>query len=161
VIVVSDTSPIINLAAVGEMGLFQRLYGTIVIPQAVYDEVVIAGHGQPGATEVATSAWIETRAVADASAVSRLRGSLDVGEADAIALAAELAAGLLLMDERKGRAAAAALEIPAIGLLGVLVAAKRAGQLPTVRPVLDALRTTAGFWVSDALRARVLAAVGE
>ena len=52
-IIISDTSPIINLAAIGQLSLLPRLYGTVVIPQAVYNEIVIEGTGQTGSTEVA------------------------------------------------------------------------------------------------------------
>ena len=58
-IVVSNTSPIINLAAIGQLGLLQHLYSTIAIPQAVYHEIVVKGHGQAGATEIEASKWFE------------------------------------------------------------------------------------------------------
>ena len=51
-IIISDTSPIINLAVIGQLDLLQKLYGRVVIPQAVYEEIVIEGVGQAGATEV-------------------------------------------------------------------------------------------------------------
>ncbi len=57
-IIISDTSPIINLAAVGQLDLLRQLYGHIIIPQAIYDEIVVAGTGQPGAHEVKAAGWI-------------------------------------------------------------------------------------------------------
>ncbi|MGI0488442.1 DUF3368 domain-containing protein [Pantanalinema rosaneae CENA516] len=105
-IVVSDTSPITNLAAIGELDLLQGLYTCIVIPAAVYDEMVNVGKPVPGAMEVQTLPWIETQTVTDQQQVFTIQKSqenIDFGEAEAISLALELKADLLLMDERRGR----------------------------------------------------------
>ena len=160
-IVVSNTSPITNLVAVGQLDLLRQLYEKVLIPQAVYRELTSGGSTQPGATEVQTLEWIETRAVANRALVTALQMELDEGEAEAIALAKELAADLLLLDERRGRVVAAHLDLRLIGLLGVLIEAKHKGCLPLVKPVLDDLVAKAGFWVSQQLYARVLQAAGE
>ena len=128
-IVVSNTSPIINLAAIGQLDLLRRLYGKVVIPQTVHEEITRAGVEQPGSTDVETQAWIETRPVADQALVASLRLELDEGEAAAIALAVELSADLILLDERKGRRIAARLGLHPVGLLGVLIEAKHAGVI--------------------------------
>jgi predicted nucleic acid-binding protein len=160
-IVVSNTSPIVNLAAVGQLDLLLQLYGKVLIPSAVFHEIAVVGAGQPGATEVQTSSWIETRPVANQSLVAALRIDLDEGEAEAIALAVEVRADLLLLDERRGRAVAARLGIKFIGLLGVLMEAKHQGLIRAVKPVLDDLIARAGFWVSGPLYAQVLQTAGE
>jgi predicted nucleic acid-binding protein len=160
-IVVSNASPIVNLAAVGQLGLLRQLYGQVLIPQAVHKEIVIAGRGRPGATEVETFDWIETRRVTDWIVVASLQLELDEGEAEAIALAAELKADLLLLDERKGRVVASRLGLKFVGLLGVLVEAKHKGLILAVRPVLDNLISKAGFWISRDLYEHVLQAAGE
>jgi predicted nucleic acid-binding protein len=95
------------------------------------------------------------------TSVTVLQMELDVGEAEAIALAKELAADLLLMDGRRGRDIAARLGLRVIGLLGVLIEAKHRGMIPAVKPILDDLKAKAGFWVSQQLYARVLQAAGE
>ena len=64
-IVISNTSPVVNLAAIGQLELLRQLYGRVIIPQAVYEEIVIVGAGQPGAVEVEASDWIEVRQIAD------------------------------------------------------------------------------------------------
>jgi len=161
VIVVSNTSPITNLAAVEQLDLLRQLYGTVLIPQAVYGELIAGGGGQPGAREVQTLEWIETRAVTDHALVTALQIELDNGEAEAIALTKELAADLLLLDERRGRAVAARLDLRFVGLLGVLIEAKQKGTIPAVKPVLDDLMAKAGFWISQRLYVRVLQAAGE
>lgn len=160
-IVVSDASPILNLAAVGHLRLLQQLYGKVAVPQAVYCEVVVAGEGQPGAAEVKAAGWVETLEVSNETVVASLRLEVDQGEAEAIALAIELQADLLLLDERRGRAIAPRLGIGFVGLLGILIEAKHRGLVATVRPVLDDLVTKAGFWMTPTLYNRVLEAAGE
>ena len=160
-IVVSNTSPIINLAIVGQLNLLQALYGKVVIPQAVYDEIVIEGARQAGAEEVDKLDWIEVKQVANRPMVTSLEADLDIGEAEAIVLAVELNADLLLIDERKGRAIAHRLGINHIGLLGILVKAKHDGLISAVGPVMDSLMTKAGFWLSDELYKHILQVAGE
>ena len=160
-IVVSNTSPLVNLAAVGQLDLLQRLYDKVVIPQSVHDEIVIAGAGQLGAIEVATFDWIETRQVADRNLVASLQLELDDGEAEAIALAVELKADLILLDERKGRVIAARLGLRFIGLLGMLVEAKHRGLISAVRPIMNDLIGKAGFWIGQELYDYILQVAEE
>lgn len=160
--VVSNTSPIINLAAIGHLDLLRELYGTLTIPDAVYDEIVVRGRGQPGADEVQQFSWFVRQSVSNRALVVQLMGSgLDVGEADAIVLALETNAPLLLMDEKLGRAAATRVGIRVIGLRGVLIEAKRRGRVAEVRPLLDALRAGPGFYIAPALYSQVLRQAGE
>lgn len=72
-IIVSDTSPIINLATVGQLELLHHLYSTISIPHAVYHEVAIRGHEQAGATEVQTWRWFKRHQVRDVALVRHLK----------------------------------------------------------------------------------------
>lgn len=160
-IVVSNASPIVNLAAVGRLELLRQLYGKVVIPQAVHHEIVVVGAGQPGAAEVEASDWVEFCRVTDRTMVTSLQLEVDEGEAEAIALAAELEADLLLLDERRGRIVASRLGLKFIGLLGVLIEAKHRGLVPAIKPLLDDLIGKAGFWVTRGLYDRVLRAVGE
>lgn len=160
--VVSNTSPIINLAAIGHLDLLRELYGTLTIPDAVYDEIVVRGRGQPGADEVQQFSWFVRQSVSNRALVVQLMGSgLDVGEAEAIVLALETYAPLLLMDEKLGRAAATRVGIRVIGLRGVLIEAKRRGRVAEVRPLLDALRAGPGFYIAPALYSQVLRQAGE
>ena len=159
--VVSNASPLINLARVGKLDLLRQLYGELFIPEAVWHEVVIEGVGQPGADEVEAAIWIKTRSVTNTPLVSALRQELDAGEAEAIVLALETEAKMLLMDERVGREVARHLGLRFTGLIGVLVEAKHNGVLSAVKPHLDALRNVAGFRIRDVLYARVLEDEGE
>ncbi|BAY44256.1 hypothetical protein SAMD00079811_18520 [Scytonema sp. HK-05] len=163
-IVVSDTSPITNLAAIGQLDLLQQLYGSIVIPLAVYNEMVAVGKVVPGAVEVQTLSWIQTQTVADAQKVMDIQtnqGNIDLGEAEAIILALELRADLLLMDERRGRALAMNYGLSVTGLLGVLLQAKRNSFIPSVKSVLNQLIEQADFRVSSQLYEAILQAADE
>lgn len=160
-IVVSNTSPITNLAAISQLALLQQLYGTIVIPQAVYDEMASVGRVVAGSVEVQTKSWIQAQQVANKALVTALQLELDRGEAEAIALAIELKADLLLLDERRGRTVASRFGLKFTGILGVLIEAKHKGVISAVKPVLDSLILTAGFWITDSLYQRVLQTAGE
>jgi len=155
-IVVSNTSPLINLAWIGCLNLLNDLFQRILIPQAVWDETVGVGQGRPGAPETAAAAWIERCQVKNTNLVLALRQDLDAGEAEAIALAVERSAALLIMDERLGRETVERFGIRPIGTIGVLVAVKRSGLIPHIRPHLDTLRSEAGFYIADTLYRHVL-----
>lgn len=159
--VVSNTSPIINLSCIGHLELLHQLYGDIVIPRAVYNEITRSGAEEPGATEVQQLEWINVHEVANRPLVDALKLEVDAGEAEAIACALELRADLLLLDEHLGRVVAQRLGLKFVGLLGVLIEARQKEFIGGVKPILDDLMLKAGFWVSNALYARVLEAVGE
>jgi uncharacterized protein len=159
-IVVSDASPIISLAAAGQLELLRLLYEEVSIPEAVHQEISAAGPGQPGVEEL-QAAWIKTKAVKNRPLVRALEGELDQGEAEAIALAVELDADVVLVDERRGRVVALRLGLNVLGVMAVLLEAKQKGFLPQIRPVLDDLLTKAGFRISQRLYAHVIQMAGE
>ena len=160
-IIVSDTSPINNLAAIDALYLLQALYETVIIPEAVYRELTDPAFPVAGATEVQTFVWIQTRSLTDFTLLNALSNELDRGEAEAIALAIELAADQVLIDERRGRLVAARLKLRYTGILGILVEAKSQKVIPAVKPLLDALMTQAGFWIAAPLYNSVLRLVDE
>ena len=154
--IVSNASPLVNLARIGKLDLLCELYGKLLIPEAVWREVVVDGAGQPGADEVEGADWIERRAAKNKQLVQVLLQELDAGEAEAIALALEAGADLLLMDEHLGRETAHHLKLSPIGLVSVLIAAKHKGLISAIKPCVDALRDLAGFHIKDVLYTRVL-----
>jgi predicted nucleic acid-binding protein len=160
-IVVSDTSVLINLAWLDKLPLLNKLYGDLLIPSAVWHEVVEKGVRKPGADKVKTADWIEVREVVNTALVRALRQDLDAGEAEAIALAVEMDADLLLMDERLGRATAQHFGLRYIGLIGVLMMARQRKLITEIKPDLDRLRQVAGFYISESLYKRVLKDVAE
>ena len=97
--VVSNTSPITNLAAIDQLHLLREIYDTILIPQAVYNELTVLDQPVPGTAEVQIFGWINVRQVSDRIQVANLRQVVDAGESEAITLALELSAKRLLIDE--------------------------------------------------------------
>lgn len=104
-IIVSDTSPIANLIVVNYIHLLPQLFGTIVIPDVVHQELLANGIDHPVTQTVQTATWLKVRSVADQQKVLVLENkcNLDPGEANAIVLALELQATQILIDERLGR----------------------------------------------------------
>ena len=158
--IISDTSPIVSLAMINRADLLARIYHAVFIAPAVYNEI-IAGVGHAGAEEVVGWDWIKVHRVSQTEVFRVLRVNLDDGEAESIALALELAPQELLLDERKARRMALKLDLPVAGTLDVLMAAKRAGLIPTVRPVIDDLLQHAHFRVSRSLYHKLLSSANE
>jgi uncharacterized protein len=154
--VVSDSSALINLARIGKLELMRDLYGEVRIPEAVWQEAVVKGEGQAGASEIKSAPWIKAQSVKNTELVKALQQELDAGESEAIALALETQAELLLMDERLGRDTARHLGLPFTGLIGLLVEAKRKGLIANIKSEVDALRNVAGFRITDSLYRQIL-----
>lgn len=159
--IVSDTSPITNLAAIAQLNLLQQIYGAIVIPQAVYDELTKVGDPVPGTLEVQTLSWISVHSVHNQEQVTKFWQTIDLGEAEAIALALELEADRLLIDDAAGRAIALGVGLKITGVLGVLLIAKQRGFISAVQPLMDEVMERAGFRVGDLLYQSVLRTAGE
>ncbi|MEH1778566.1 MAG: DUF3368 domain-containing protein [Nostoc sp.] len=147
-IVVSNTSPISNLAAIGQLALLQQLYGQVIIPSAVYQEILDSGATDPGTLAIKALNWIQTIPVTNLVLLQTLQINLDPGEAEAIALAVELNADRLIIDERRGRNEAIQAGLRITGLLGILLAAKQQGFVPQVQQILDDLIAN-GFWIRE------------
>jgi uncharacterized protein len=161
VIVVSNTSPIMNLSVVGHLPVLERLYGKVLIPDAVSSELLAIASNTDGLSEFQSYLWIEKHNLRNRLLAESLRLELDNGEAEAIALAVESGAGLLLIDERRGRNVAARFGLKYVGLLGILVEAKHRGIIHSLKPVVDNLISKAGFWIKDSLYLEVLRTAGE
>jgi predicted nucleic acid-binding protein len=159
--IVSNTSPILNLAAIGEIALLQSLCGQILVPSAVDQEIRRLQVSRSRFAGVSLPAFATVLSVQNAPLSEALKLQLHPGEAEAIALAVEQRATRLLVDEHHARLVAARLGVPTLGCLGNLLDAKRRGLIPAIRPLLEKLETQAGFWVGKALRAQILAAGSE
>jgi predicted nucleic acid-binding protein len=159
-LVVSNSGPLITLATIGRLDLLKSLFVRIAVPQAVYEEVVIQGQGEPGSKEVAEAEWIHTVPVQDRLAVNLLQESLDMGESEAIVLGQELNARYILLDDALARRKADLIGLSVVGTLGVLLMARKAGLVPAVKPILDDLMQT-DFRMSERVREVVLAKSGE
>lgn len=160
-IVVSNTSPIINLATISQLSILEQLYTKLIIAQAVYDEIVVIGKGLPGSAEVQSGIWISKERVKNQALVNALKLELDPGEAETLALALEIGADLVLLDEKSGRQVAARFNLKIIGIIGILVEAKKNNLISDVKTQMDNLISKAGFWISLKLYNQVLQVAGE
>jgi len=159
---VANSSILIALSTIGRLGLLSRRFPEgILIPQAVWREVVETGKGQPGAAEVASTSWITVDAVKDENLASLLLTELDKGEAEAIVLCREQHPEAVLLDEKDARRVARRLGLPVLGTVGVLIWGKRAGLVANLQEQLDALQTQGKFRLSRSVYEGALRAAGE
>ena len=168
-IYVCDSSPLIFLTKIGKLNLLQLIFNKVYVPEAVFKEVTEGKSGKydpgiAGAKAVKNAGWIEVRKVSSRKLVETLLKTIDIGESEAIILAQEMGAQLLIMDERKGRAVANSYNIKTTGTLGLLIKAKEKKLLKKIRPaVLDLifLQGTHKFRISTDLIVEVLKIAGE
>jgi uncharacterized protein len=159
--IVSNTSPILNLAAIGQASLLENLFGKLSVPSAVANEIHRLQGADTRFSKVILPAFVTVVPVSNSTLSTALALQLHAGEAEALALAIEQKATRLLLDEHLARSIAARFGIPTMGCLGILLEAKSRGIISEIRPILDDLQTEAGFWVGQALRARALQLAGE
>ena len=159
-IVVSDSSPLIHLSQIGRLNLLKDLFHELLIPPAVYHEVVIEGGGRPGSEEVREASWIRVVEIRDKHLKRLLQFLLDEGESEVIVLALEVKASLVLLDDREARLQAKRLGLRVTGTLGVLLRAKKLRLIESLREELDKLKKT-GFRISRSLEEEILNAAGE
>ena len=160
-IVVSDTSPISNLFVIGKLELLRDVYQQIIVPQAVFNELMKLQAFGYDVRQIGDLDWVAVRQLINLKQVLLLQMSLDAGESEAIVLSQEIHADLLLIDERAGAKKAKELGLKTIGLLGVLVKAKELNLITSLKPILHDLETKAGFWLSAKLKKEVLDYIGE
>ena len=161
--VISDASPLICLTHLERFALLREIYQSVLIPPAVWTEVGERGaqrvEGRTRAAAVAEG-WISREAPRETTLAHAEMAKLGAGEREAIQLAFERRATLLI-DDAQGRAVALRLGIALSGTLGVLAEAKRRGLIPLVRPEVDRLLAETNFRVSEAIRRHVLKLAGE
>ena len=160
--IVTNSTPLIELSKINQVELLQEMYGSILIPEEVYIEVVVDGTGKPGAAEIKAAEWIHCQSVTDKNQVMRLHNlpSLHLGECATIVLAQEINADLVILDASAARQEAIARGLPVIGTVGVLLTAKTQCVIPAVKPILDNLRAQ-GTRISQTLYSQVLVKAGE
>jgi uncharacterized protein len=133
--VVSNASPLITLARLGHLDLLRKLYDAVYISTEVYNEVVVAGAGMPGAAAVSTADWIHVTPVTNADDLAKTTAKigLGAGEVSAVFLAKELHAEITLMDEWKGRRLASEEGLAVVGCIAILEELYRRGEIKDLR----------------------------
>lgn len=140
--------------------MIPSLYGEVYIPPAVASELAVpVSHLPP--MMVDRMPFLRVQSPTNREQVQKLQDALNAGEAEAIALAVEVRADALLIDEAKGRRLAIELGVRPIGLLGVLSLAKTRGFVPAIRPMIEQLRQRISFRIDPRLLDRVLKDAGE
>jgi uncharacterized protein len=159
-IVVSDTSPIRALHHLHLLNLLEAIYGKVYLPDAVAQELRRPSRRFP-AFEAQECQFILIESPRDQGRVRALEEDLDDGEASALVLALERSADYVLIDEREGRRIARSLGLTVVGVLGVLLEAKRRKLIPTMRPLVERLQVELDFRLTSKLVAEVLKQAGE
>ncbi len=145
--VVADSACLIALERIDSLDILPALFGEVLIPPAVDREFGVG------------CSWLQIHSPADRRVIDSLKLLVDDGEAEAIALASERAA-VVILDDRQARRVAQDMGLRILGTLGCVLKAKQAGVIPAVGPTLDALERK-GFYLTEDLKAETLRLAGE
>ena len=156
--VVSNTTPLISLLKLNHLEILQELYTHVHIPMAVFNEIEL-GKKKGYYKDLSEIDWISIVEIQDSLAVKYFL-DLDDGEAEAIVLATELKADLILLDEKLGRFHAKHVGLKVTGTIGVLMRAKEKGLVAKLKPLLDEL-TDKEVWISEKLKQDILKPVNS
>ncbi|MBN1339705.1 MAG: DUF3368 domain-containing protein [Bacteroidales bacterium] len=156
--VVSNTTPIISLLKISRLDILRELYSEISIPTAVFHEIE-AGKSKNYYQDLSRLNWIHIIEIQHKQALKYFL-DLDAGESEAIVLAGEMEAGLLLIDEKFGRFHAKHAGLRVTGTIGVLIKARKQNLVKALRPLLNELKRK-GVWINDSLISEILKEVGE
>lgn len=161
--VVSNTSPLLGLAAIEQLHLLRQQFGEILIPPAVLQELKLDTDftGTHFLRQAIDTGWLRVEAISNAALVQSLRIDLDWGESEAIALSIEQGIMTIVMDERDGRTRAKAMGLSPIGVVGILLRAKKSNEIASISNALNALRESAGFFISKTFQDEILREAGE
>ncbi len=148
-----NATPLIALALIDRLHILTEMFDEIIVPAAVYDEVVLQGAGKPGANKIASRNWTIKRPEIQPGVDLRLFG-LDAGETEVLLLARQLQPDWVIIDERLARRVALALGLPLKGTLGLLLSAVQTGLVDQEDAIADVQRLTRnGIRISASLQA--------
>ncbi len=153
-LVVSDTSPLLNLSLIGRLDLLESQFSGLAVPEQVWSELTAGEEGLDSLRELKENGFLQTVEVDRSDLFVELFQNLDSGETAAVCYAIEQDANLVLLDEKEGRKAARRHDLDVTGVVGILLKAAKTEGIDLERE-LDALRE-AGFWIADDLYAKAL-----
>ncbi len=160
-IVISDTTCLSALVRIGELDLLKRLFHEVIIPLKVHEELLALSSFGVDVSIFSTLDWIKIQQPVASPLLNELLAVLDPGESYANALAIELKADWLIVDDLDARHIAAQLNINITGVGGVFIQAKDTGIITEVKPYLDLIMEKAGFRLSSTLYSRILQLADE
>ncbi len=149
--VISNSSSLIALSEIGKLNLLSKIFGEVIIPNAVEKEVY---------REKLPPKWIKVSSVTQQLASRILESGLGPGESEAICLSKEIDADILILDDLNARRVAEKLEINITGTLGILLLAKEKKLIKSIKPLMEELMK-GGFRISDELYENMLDLAGE
>ena len=153
-LVVSDTSPLLNLALIGRLDLLRAQFEVVTIPEHVWSELAAGDDGLDDLRSIRKEGFLNVVPVEQSDLFVEFRSALDVGEAATLAYAIESDADLVLLDERDARKVARRHDLSITGVIGILLRATNKGRID-LEAELDALRSE-GFWIADELYEKIL-----
>jgi len=153
--VVSNTSPLLNLALIDRLDLLQSQFSGLEVPEQVWEEIQKGERGTDALEDLRNEGFLNIVPVPEDELFRELREDIDKGEAAALRYALEENADLVLLDEKEGRNVARRHEIPRTGVVGILLKGANEGDVDDLEEELDALQD-AGFWISDDLYEDIL-----
>jgi uncharacterized protein len=159
--IVSDTSSLGSLALIDYLWLLEAIYGTVMISEVVARELTMAKNARIQA--VLSAEWVQVQVPGEgAIATIQQQGQqLDLGDTHTLALALQINADEVLINERRGRQVAEDLGLSVIGIVGIVLVAKQRALIPSVRRVMDTLVELAGFRINHQLYQKILKFVDE
>lgn len=159
--IISDSSPLMALSTIGKLHLLKEQFSEVIVPDAVWKEITVDGKAKKGADDIRRADWITVEHVTNQFFVKLLKKDIDSGESEAIALAVEINADLILLDDKLARTVASNFELNILGTIGILIRARKKGLLHQLRPEINNLLVHAKFRLSENLIKKALQEVGE
>lgn len=154
--VVVNATPLINFASINRLDILQSLFSEIVVPFHVWDEVVTNGSKYETSKIIKLAKFVKVRKADDELLYKTLLVDINRGEAEAIVLALEINAELIILDEKEARNFAEYYGLNFTGTVGCLLKAKQKGIIENLKPVLDDIMLKGNFWLSDAVYNRAI-----
>ncbi len=150
-IVLSDSGPLIALSKINHLDILRKFFGKIIIPQAVWTEVVEKGRGRPGSKEVQEANWIEVKEVKNIIGIEALKHEIGTGESETLVLAKELNADIVLIDDRIAREIARSMDLNVAGTLSIIYEAINNKFInENFKEIIKLMRKN-NIWISDEL----------
>lgn len=154
--VIVNATPLINFASINRLDILKSLFGKIIVPSQVWDEVVTKASEYETSKVIESADFITIKNVKDKILYKTLLMDINKGEAEAIVLALEIKASLVVLDEKEARDFAEYYGLNFTGTVGCLLKAKQKGIIKNLKSVLDDIITKGNFWLSDDVYKKVL-----
>ena len=158
--VIVNSTPLIALCHVNKLVVLKQLYGEIIIPKAVYDEISVKEDSICKKTVDESLDWIHVQEIQNQVAKTMFKSQLHDGEVEVMILAMEQQADVVIIDDQNAKKYAKYLKLPVTGTLGVLMKAKQNGYIFELKPILDSMIQN-GIYIKENLVELCLKQVGE